>query len=345
MTSATAIFRQGYIVDRRNDYIWFLALPFVAVLFALLAQEYLPGDGRALIAFFVTTPHHCATWLRVYGSPLEFRRQRERLILGPILLIGLAYGLVRLAPFALLLIVFLWDHQHSIMQQYGFSRVYDFKAKTGAPSTPKFDLYFNWIFFVNMLVVSPLWSIYWLRLLHEWHLPLSTATVLLVQQISWTVTIGYGAVFLGHLVWCIYHGYPLNPLKYLFLLASYFLWYYTSFTTGYLLVFVIAHRIMHGIQYLVMVYFYNRNEVQRRGGDSRLLTYLGQPRHLKAFVFVCAVYALAFELLTKIEERGFSFGDDIDLLGYSLISSFALIHYYFDSFIWKVRRPEVQHAL
>lgn len=345
MTSATAIFRQGYIVDRPNDYVWFLALPFVAVAFALLAQEYIPGDGRALIAFFVTTPHHCATWLRVYGSPREFQRHRERLILGPMLLIALAYGLSQLAPFALLLIVFLWDHQHSIMQQYGFSRVYDFKAQTGAPSTPKFDFYFNWIFFVNMLVVSPLWSVYWLQLLHEWHLPLSTPTVLLVQQISWTITIGYGAVFLGHLIWCIRQGYPLNPLKYLFLLASYFLWYYTSFTTAYLLVFAIAHRIMHGLQYMVMVYFYNRNQVQRDGGDSRLLTYLGKPGHIKAFVFVCAVYALAFELLTKVEERGVSFGGNLDLLGYSLISSFALTHYYFDSFIWKVRTPEVQHGL
>jgi hypothetical protein len=196
-----------------------------------------------------------------------------------------------------------------------------------------------------MLVVSPLWSIYWLRLLHEWHLPLSTASVLLVQRISWTVTIAYGALYLGHLVWCIQKGYPLNPLKYLFLFASYFLWYYTSFTTAYLLVFVIAHRIMHGVQYIVMVYFYNRNQVERSGGDSRLLTYLSKPSHILAGVFVFSVYALTFELLTKVEERGFSFGNDIDLLGYSLISSFALTHYYFDSFIWKVRRPEVQRDL
>ena len=61
MTSVAATFRQGYIVDRRNDYVWFLALPLVAVVFAMLAQEYVPGNGRALIAFFITTPHHCAT--------------------------------------------------------------------------------------------------------------------------------------------------------------------------------------------------------------------------------------------------------------------------------------------
>jgi hypothetical protein len=60
---------------------------------------------------------------------------------------------------------------------------------------------------------------------------------------------------------------------------------------------------------------------------------------------VCTLYALLFDLVTSLEGRGFSLGSDIDLIGYSLISSFALLHYYFDSFIWKVRRPEVQRAL
>jgi hypothetical protein len=282
------MFQRGYIVDRWNDYVWFIALPLAAVAFALLAQQKIPGVGLALVAFLVTVPHHFATWLRVYGSRQEFERWRDRLVLGPILLIGLAYGLTGFAPLTLLLIVFLWDHQHSIMQQYGFARIYDFKAKTGAPSTPRFDLYLNWVLFVNMLLVSPLWSIYWLRLLHEWNLPSGTATVVLVQRVSWAVTIGYVAVYLAHVIRCLHRGYRLNPLKYLFFLTSYFLWYYTSFTTTYLLVFLIAHRIMHGVQYIVMVYSYNRHQVERSGGGSRLLAYLGRPPDTSRSSCCCA---------------------------------------------------------
>jgi len=293
----------------------------------------------------VTVPHHLATWLRVYASPTELDRWRERLIVGPILLIGFAYGLTWLAPLSLMLLVLLWDHQHSIMQQYGFSRIYDFKAGTGAPSTPRFDLYLQWILFVNMLIVSPLWSLTFLRIFHEWGLIPSTETVLLIQRLSWTVALSYGIAFLGHVAWCIHRGYPLNPLKYGFLFASYFLWYYASFTTTYLLIFAIAHRLMHGLQYIVMVYYYNRNQVERGGVDSRLLTRLGTPGHLKLFVLLCVGYAIAFELLTNSWDRGVSFGEDLDLFAYSLISSFALVHYYFDSFIWKVRRPDVQNAL
>lgn len=349
MSEATA-WRSAYIIDRKQDYVWFLALPFAAVGFALLAQRFLPGAALAAVALWVTIPHHFVTWLRVYGSAAEFARFRQRFLLGPVVLVGAVYLLMQYAPLSLVLLVTLWDHQHSLMQQYGFARIYDFKAKAGAPHTARFDLYFNWVFFVNMLVVSPLFSTVWVRMLHEWGVPVAASTVELVQALSWTVAIVYGLVYLGHILWCRQKGYALNPLKYLFLFASYFLWYFTSFTSPYLLVYAVAHRIMHGIQYIVMVYFYNRHKVERGGSDSGLLTYLGKPGRVKAFVLMCAAYALVFHALTEGHVRDFGFGlvgfnTNFDLFSYSLLSSFALLHYYYDSFIWKVRKREVQEGL
>ena len=347
MSSATVL-QTGYIVDRRQDYIWFIGLPFVAVSFALVSGHYLPGAALAAIALWVTIPHHFVTWLRVYGSPAEFARFRDRFVLGPLVLVGFVYALIHYAPLTLVLIVTLWDHQHSLMQQYGFSRVYDFKARAGAPSTAKFDLAFNWIFFVNMLVVSPLFSVIWVRMLHEWRVPVEAATVEAVHWVSWTVAIVYGLVYLGHVAWCARRGYALNPLKYAFMFSSYFLWYFTSFSTAYLLVFAVAHRIMHGIQYIVMVYYYNRHKVERTGGDSALLRHVAG--NLKAFLLICAAYAMVFHALTEGLVRDFGFGlvgfnTNFDLFSYSLLSSFALIHYYYDAFIWKVRKKEVQEGL
>ena len=347
MSSATVL-QTGYIVDRRQDYIWFIGLPFVAVAFALVSGHYLPGAALAAIALWVTIPHHFVTWLRVYGSPAEFARFRDRFVLGPLVLVGFVYALIHYAPLTLVLIVTLWDHQHSLMQQYGFSRVYDFKARAGAPSTAKFDLAFNWIFFVNMLVVSPLFSVIWVRMLHEWRVPVEAATVEAVHWVSWTVAIVYGLVYLGHVAWCARRGYALNPLKYAFMFSSYFLWYFTSFSTAYLLVFAVAHRIMHGIQYIVMVYYYNRHKVERTGGDSALLRHVAG--NLKAFLLICAAYAMVFHALTEGLVRDFGFGlvgfnTNFDLFSYSLLSSFALIHYYYDAFIWKVRTQDVQEGL
>ncbi len=350
MATNSIVLQPAYIVDRRQDYIWFVSLPFAAVCFALVSGHYLPGAALAAIALWVTIPHHFVTWLRVYGSPAEFARFKERFIVGPVVLVAFAYGLIQWAPLSLVLIVTLWDHQHSLMQQYGFARVYDFKAKAGAPATAKFDLAFNWIFFGNMLVVSPLFSAVWVRMLHEWHLPISAEAVQWVHQISWTLAIGYGLIYLGHIAYCARRGLALNPLKYAFLLSSYFLWYFTSFTTAYLLVFAVAHRIMHGIQYIVMVYFYNRHKVERTGGDSALLRYVASKRGVKFFILLCAAYALVFHALSEGLVRDFGFGlvgfnTNFDLFSYSLLSSFALIHYYYDAFIWKVRKKDVQEGL
>ena len=89
MASSSIVLQPGYIVDRRQDYIWFIGLPFAAVCFALVSGQYLPGAALAAIALWETIPHHFVTWLRVYGSPSEFARFKERFVLGPVLLVGL----------------------------------------------------------------------------------------------------------------------------------------------------------------------------------------------------------------------------------------------------------------
>lgn len=350
MSETPVVIRPGYIISPRQDAFWFLTLPFAAVVFALTAQRHLPGGALAAIALWVTVPHHFVTWLRVYGSSDEFSRFRERFIAGPIMMIFGTYLLIQYAPLSLVLLVTLWDHQHSLMQQYGFARVYDFKAKAGSRMTGRFDLGLNWILFVNMLVVSPLFSVIWVRMLHEWHVAIDASAVLLVQQISWTVTGAGLAVYVGHTIWCLRRGYAINPMKYLFLLASYFLWYYTSFTTTFLLVYAIAHRIMHGTQYIVMVYSYLRNKQERGVSDSPLHAWVARSGNVRAFLLLCVAYALLFHALTEGHIRDFGFGvigfnTNFDLFAYSLLSSFALLHYYYDAFIWKVRRPEVQQGL
>jgi len=199
-------------------------------------------------------------------------------------------------------------------------------------------------------VVSPLFSTLWVRMLHEWHVPIGAAGVQVVHQVSWAITIVYGLIWLGHIAWTLRQGYALNPLKYAFLGVSYFLWYFTSFTTEYLLVFAVAHRIMHGVQYIVMVYYYNRHKVERGASDSVVIRFLSKRGNVKAFLLMCGAYALVFHALSEGHVRDFGFGfvgfnTNFDLFSYSLLSSFALIHYYYDAFIWKVRKKEVQEGL
>ena len=308
MANSSIVLQPAYIVDRRQDYIWFVSLPFAAVCFALVSGHYLPGAALAAIALWVTIPHHFVTWLRVYGSPAEFARFKERFILGPIVLVAFAYGLIQWAPLSLVLIVTLWDHQHSLMQQYGFARVYDFKAKAGTPADRQVRL---------GLQLDLLWQYARGVATFFYGLGAHVARVASAHQRGGGKD---GALRLVDHCHCLRPdlrgAYRLlrlarlraQPLKYVFLLSSYFLWYFTSFTTAYLLVFAVAHRIMHGIQYIVMVYFYNRHKVERTGGDSTLMRYVAGKGGVKFFLLLCAAYAVVFHALSEGLVRDFGFG-------------------------------------
>jgi hypothetical protein len=88
--SAPGLFRTGYVLNARADFVWFLTLPFLAVLIALGCQRWLPYVAVASINLWITIPHHYATWVRTYGMPEEWDRFKERLIVGPIVILSVA---------------------------------------------------------------------------------------------------------------------------------------------------------------------------------------------------------------------------------------------------------------
>lgn len=366
------MFRVGYILGRRADWVWFIGLPFLAIAAALASQRWLPAVALASVALWITVPHHFATWLRTYGLREDWRRWKDRLIVGPPIIAASAFAGLVWAPMSLVLVITLWDHQHSLMQQHGFARIYDFKARAGAPSTPRFDLFLNWILYVNLLLTAPLFTQFWVREVYRWGLPISVETIRSIQLTSWTVTGLFGFLYLGHVCWCVKQGYPLNPLKYLFIGSSYFLWYFVAWLTTSFLVQGIAHRIMHGLQYIVMVHSYIRRKEDVKGEGRGLLARLVQPSTVWAFVLMSLFYAFIYQLLTNQPLRQFGFGVvnftseyftsqyhaipslglsgitpavGYDLFASMLISTAAMTHYYFDSFIWKVRDTKIQEGL
>src|ERR1043165_3255864 len=129
------MFRPGYIVSPRGDLVWFLGLPFAALLFGLACQRWLTPIAVISVGVWITVPHQFATWLRTFGFREEWQRNRDRLFVGSIVLFLVVVVGILLAPITFLMLMTLWDYQHSLMQQHGFARIYDFKAKAGAPST------------------------------------------------------------------------------------------------------------------------------------------------------------------------------------------------------------------
>jgi hypothetical protein len=346
----------GYIHNPRSDWLWFVALPFIALSIALFFHSSLPYMAEASIAVWITVPHHYAGWVRGYGLSEDWARWHTRLIFGPLLLIptilfGSAY-----VPITIAIALMLWDHQHSVMQQYGFSRIYDFKAGSGAPNTARLDFWLSIIAYGNMLLTAPLWAELWISELYRWDLALSADSIRHLQAASWSLLIAYCLFYLVQLRAGLSRGYAINPMKYLFLFSSYGLWYFVSWQDSFL-VYLVAHRLMHGVQYILMVYWYVENKAERTGQTPTLLSHLSMPR----FLLLGAIYALVFHFAT---------GGNVTVLGFGLInalqadevlqfsvekatgfyaatavSAAAACHYYLDSYIWKIRDPQTQEGL
>lgn len=290
--------KTGYIVSPRADLVWFLTLPFAAVLFALGCQRWLPYVAVASINLWITIPHHYATWIRTYGMPEVWQRFKERLIAGPIIIVLFTAAGLLSAPITLLLLVSAWDHQHSIMQQHGLGRVYDFKAGTGVQSTRRFDLALHWVLYSHMFLNAPMFRFLWIRELHRMNIGVSADFVQTLLSASWLVLVSFLVLYCWHVWRTVASGGSINPVKYAFIGASYFLWYFVAWHTNSILLYAVAHRIMHGVQYIVMVYFFMRragshagtHASPQRGVWSRLV---GQGRWYW-FVLGGVAYAVVF---------------------------------------------------
>ncbi len=272
-------------------------------------------------------------------------------MLIPTVLFGSAF-----IPITLAIMLMLWDHQHSVMQQYGFTRIYDFKAGSGAPMTGRFDFWLSIVLYSNMLLTAPLWAELWIAELYRWDLALTADTIRTLQTASYSVTAAFVLAYAIHVVRSVAAGHSVNPIKYAFLFATYALWYFVSWRDSFL-VYLVAHRIVHGMQYILMVYWYVDKKEQVTGATPRLLGSMSFGRYF----FYGMIYAVVFHLMT---------GGGFDTLGFGLVTALqaesglnfsaeqatgfyaatavsagAACHYYLDSYIWKIREAKTQEGL
>lgn len=375
------MFRNGYILGPRADWLWFLGFPFIGVAAALACHRWLPVVALASVGLWVTIPHHLSTWLRTYGLREDWQRWKGPLIVGPLVAMATTMFGLRLAPKTLLVLTLLWDHQHSLMQQHGLARIYDFKARTGGPSTSRFDLLLHWFLYGNMLLTAPLFVRLWGPALYETSLAVPLEALVWIQRLSWGALSAFLLVYAAHVAHSLCRGHAVNPLKYLFVASSYFLWYFTSWHSDSILVFGIAHRLMHGVQYIVIVNSYLGRKLEQPVAPHwpaanapvsapALFPLLAQwrnpSRQAVAFMGVGALYIVLYQLavLQPLDELGFGVlhfmrigagpqllaSDGAHAAGYelcaaALIQALPLTHYYFDSFIWKVSDVRVQQGL
>ncbi len=334
--------RQLWIFGPAQDTAFVLFTPLLILGTFAAARRGAWMDGLLTFALALATAHYLPGILRAYGDRALFRRFRVRLILAPLVLFTVTATFAYLNLHVVLLLALLWGQWHWMMQVYGFARIYDAKSAPEARTPAWLDravclLWFGMcVFVINMDLPSYLTSFY------QSGGPRISAGAFVWFTRAWlAVTVVMTAVYLIKTVASIRRGLWPNPLKFVFIGVTFLYLSYTSGVAERPLMGLALFESWHDIQYLAIVWAFNVNRTRQATDAGSFIRFLFRPR--VALVLLYVGVCLAFGSLTHAWTL---FKDDrVIRVVISLVTATGMLHYYMDSFIWKIREKETSEAL
>lgn len=332
-----------WIVDPRRDLAFFVATPLLVLpLVALVQTQLTVAQIGTYVAAFGATGHHLPGLLRAYGDRELLERFRARFVLAPLLLAAGCVALANTHLGALAVIVLVWGTWHGLAQVFGMVRIYDSKAGSQLLRTVRLDraVLIAW-FFGGLLNSSGRMSGL-LDTLYAAGVPLLPVDGVHGFTALWNT--GTGAVtlaFLANHLQLRRAGAPASPLKIPTLIASIGFWWYAMVWIDNAILGVALFELFHDVQYLAITWVFNRNRVDKGHRMGAFTRFLFRPRGvmIALYVSLALLYGYSFHLPGFFES-----GAVRDSLT-GLVATSALLHFYYDGFIWKVRERSTRESL
>jgi Flp pilus assembly protein TadD len=151
------------------------------------------------------------------------------------------------------------------------------------------------------------------------------------------ITVAYAI----HSVMVLRNGGRPNPLKFVFLVITFFYLKYTASQIDRPVVGYAMFEMWHDIQYLSIVWVFNLARARRNPEAGGFIRFLFRPRTVLAFSYIAL--CLGFGTLAHAWHL-FEDGTWIRLAA-AVVPGTAMLHYYLDGFIWRIREPETRAAL
>lgn len=239
----------------------------------------------------------------------------------------------------MLLIAFCWTIWHGMMQHFGFMRIYDAKVRSMSKTTARLDWWISFSWFGLSLAMSPHQGGSLLNYLYDSGIPIVPHNhIELARAGLISLTVVVTVIYIGH---AIVGKHPRSWMKLGLLAGTCGYIYLVRVMTKDPFLSVALFELLHDIQYLAIVWAFNRRQVEKGGGNV-IMRFLYRPglKSIIVYVGVCLLYgAFAFTVFTKVET-----GMTKNLLEAFLITS-GLLHFYYDGFIWKLRQSSTQSGL
>lgn len=348
----TVVPQQMYILGRVKDFVLFAGTPLLILPTIILAEHYIAASSLYLVvAAFGALGHHLPGMMRAYGDRDLFERFKLRFILGPIVLIGtcVAFGAVDPSMYAITVIAYGWGLWHGLMQLFGFLRIYDAKVKSFATTTARLDMWMCITWFGTGVLFSASRMHFLLEAFYYAGGPQVPAGWILAAQTVWGALTAFITIaFLTNAVYRWRIGNPAHPMKYFTMATGLGFWMYVCMGVDNLLVGILMFEIFHDVQYLSIVWLFNRKRAQTNPDRiGRFTNWLFGHAQARAILYVGLV--MAYGCLYFIE-MGLSAWNPVTLTDNTpvwggILAASGLLHFYYDGFIWKVKEKPTRSLL
>ena len=333
-----------WILSPAWDLILFVGTPLLILPAMWAAQQRFRLEDIALfVASFGALGHHMPGMIRAYGDRALFERFKVRFIVAPIFLATVCVLFTVRDLSGIVLAVYLWGVWHGLMQTYGFLRIYDSKVKSFGNITSRLDHFMCLAWFGGAVVLSPTRVSNVLNTFYKAGGPLIPArAVELAQQFVLGVLVLVNVLFVANLIYQWRRGTPPSPIKLVLMVTSFGFWWYSNVWVTHMLVGVALFEIFHDVQYLSIVWLYNRKRATQAGGElNGFARFLFKRSGALVGLYVGLVFA--YGSLNYVA-RGVPM-ETLQRVLIGLLLASALLHFYYDGFIWKVREKSTRKSL
>jgi hypothetical protein len=343
-SGALALPAAGWIMGPWQDALLFIGTPLVIVPLVLLAQQSWSAATLYLaVASFGAVGHHLPGMMRAYGDRGLFARFRVRFVVAPLFLVAVCLALTFWNSSPLKLVVFGWGLWHGFMQAHGIARIYDAKAGSVDAATIRLDFLLLGCWFLAVVLLSPLRLPQLVGFLYDCGLPpVSPGLVHGLQVAAVVATVGVSGAWVVHALRRTRAGSPPSPLKLALHLSTIAFWTFCNLSIGHVLLAILMFEIFHDVQYLAIVWIFNRRRADGDPAAGAFTRFLFRQRGYLVVLYVGMVAGYgSLNLLAGGMHDAYGFDG---LLG-GLVSASTLLHFYYDGFIWKLRESETSRTL
>jgi Tfp pilus assembly protein PilF len=342
--AALARIRSPWFHSAAFDLLLILCVPIATWPLVLAGQQTLGAPLLNQLILLTATGHYFATFVRTYGDRDLFQRFRTRLLLAPPLLLLLCVAMFATGHAApLLLATTGWAFWHWLAQAFGFARIYDAKVGSVDARSAWLDKALVVTGFVAAVVLNPASTATFGKVFLDAGLPLPGAsTYAVVQDVTRWTALAVLAAYLANLAAAIAGGRPWSWQKQLMHATTIgYYWFAFAWLPNVLVAYVL-YELFHDVQYFAITWLACRGRVQRPG-TAPWLQRLFRPGLGAAAVFLGVMLACgAVDWFGRNQWLPNGRGHDVWL---GMFLATALLHYYFDGFVWKAREQTIGRDL